>query len=140
MPDDLRKWLELTNAPLVGLDGFFGIRPASGRQYDMETYYDMFPHWKRSGYVPLASDGCGSYFVMPTRREFGDGYPVMFMDHADGLTAPSHIVASSLERFVEFSVRRASGEEGWPFDRQYVVVRDPDILKFEGLPLPWDEH
>ncbi|MCG3126416.1 MAG: hypothetical protein CHACPFDD_01251 [Phycisphaerae bacterium] len=103
----------------------------------MEAMYADVPVWMQRGWIPIAGDGCGSYYLMPSRNDFGPGYPVIFCDHVDGLTAPTYIVASDLWHFIDFYLREDLGEERWPFDRDFVTQKDPLITAFHGVALPW---
>jgi hypothetical protein len=55
-------------------------------------------------------------------------------------SSPSYAVASSIGSFVLFALQRELDEECWPFDREYVVARDPELASCMGLPMPWDDE
>src|SRR5438105_1019599 len=69
LPDDVRDWLKLTNGPCVGPGGLYGIRPPR-RHLDMEAIIALFPSWKAHQWLPIAGDGCGNYYVIPTQQEY----------------------------------------------------------------------
>jgi hypothetical protein len=136
LPNDLRKWLMLTNGPCVGPGGLFGIRPI--REFlDIETCLGLYPQWKEKQRIPIAGDGCGNYYVMPTQDEYGKGFPVLFFDTIESLDVPAYIVASDLSHFLVFLLEKELGSKGWPFDEKEVAQKDPRITEFVGVPLPW---
>lgn len=137
IPNELQEWLLISNGPLVGPGGFYGVRPLAGDYVDIEAAFGSFPDWKTRGWIPIAGDGCGSYYIMVTHGEYGPGFPVIFCDHANGF-GPTYIVASNLGRFIEFMLREELGEYWWPFDRDRFIQEDPAILSFHGIPLPWE--
>jgi SMI1 / KNR4 family (SUKH-1) len=163
VPDELREWLSLANGAAIGPGGVFGIRP--GDEYlDIESCLDAHRAWKKRKWIPVAGDGCGNYYVMPTQGDFGPGFPVAFVDSiSDKILG----VASRLSLFLIFLleaelslVRLIPIYETllkkhrlpehlvfpvsdpiwpkWPFDRDYVVRKDPDILKLKKELLPWE--
>src|ERR1700689_4522542 len=79
LPSSMRKWLQLSNGPCVGPGGLFGIRPKRPA-LDIEKILDIFPSWKARKWIPVAGDGCGNYYVMPTKEDFGVGFPIVFID------------------------------------------------------------
>lgn len=102
------------------------------------------PKFRDSGWLPIGTDGCGSYYIIPLRGDFGPGFPVVSHDHADEYN-PSYIMASDLEHFVKFLAEIEvtsyltapdTGLYPWPFDKEEVIRMDPAILNFTGVPLP----
>jgi hypothetical protein len=137
LPTELCDWLRISNAPFIGSQGALGIKTRS-KYFDIEYYYDLFPIWKVQFWVPVGADGSGNYYVIPTRNEFGTGFPVLFIDTHDNANAPAYIVASSVGHFLEFLIERELGMSKWPFDKAEVATKDPDILAFRGVDLPWE--
>lgn len=136
VPQDLRDWLMITNGPNVGRAGIYGIRPA--RDYlDIESKMKLSSEWDELGGIPVAGDGCGSYYIICTRHKFGGGTPVVFCDHSEGY-APTYLVGSDFAHFIEFMLREELGERWWPFDRNRFVQEDPGILSFHSIRLPWE--
>jgi hypothetical protein len=136
VPADLREWLQLTNGPCVGPGGLFGIRTA--RDYlDMEFHLQLHPSWKHKKWIPIAGDGCGNYYIMPTNQEYGPGFPVLFIDTIKSGELPAYIVASDVEHFLVFLLQRELGNKAWPFNEKLVTEADPRIRDFVGLPYPW---
>ncbi|TWT45027.1 hypothetical protein RAS1_14480 [Phycisphaerae bacterium RAS1] len=87
--------------------------------------------------MPVSSNGCGSYYGVPTQNDFGDGYPVLFFDHEIDFDHPQYVVSSAIEMFVQFMLEKELGETLWPFDKAYVLEIDPQIVRVRGAPLPW---
>jgi hypothetical protein len=135
LPDDLRDWLKLANGPCVGPGGLYGIRPP--RPYlDIESVLARESGWKERGWIPIAGDGCGNFYVVPTQGEFGNGYPVFFVDMSFP-DEPCYIVASDIGHFLLFLLEDELEKQDWPFDETYVVKSDPNIRSYKGIDLPW---
>ena len=146
MPPELREWLLLYNGPCIGPGGLYGIHPLE-EAYDIEDFLGRRPTWRQNRWIPIAGDGCGDQYVVPTRGEFGDGFPVLFIDNHKDPDTPAYIVASSVGKFLEFLLRTEiedTLDEGkdlqsrWPFDEAIVRAVDPDIVRFHGVPFPWE--
>src|SRR5581483_128991 len=103
----------------------------------METYLGMFPSWKVRKWVPVAGDGCGNYYVIPTQGEYGSGYPVLFIDTSSTSDAPSFVVSSDIGHFLVALLEKELGAAGWPFNENYVTKADPRITDFSHVPMPW---
>jgi hypothetical protein len=138
LPHDVRDWLKISNGPCVGPGGLYGIRPARS-DLDIESILEIFPSWRESKWIPVAGDGCGNYYLIPTQQEYGTGYPVLFVDTSSTPDAPAYIVASDMGRFVVALLETELGAEGWPFNEHDVTKSDPQITRFKGLALPWAE-
>lgn len=136
VPDDLAAWMKLSNGPCVGPGGLFGIRTQRSH-LDIESCLDIFPSWRHQKWIPVAGDGCGNYYVVPTQGEFGDGFPVLFIDMSLADDSPAFIVASDMGHFLESLLETELGDRSWPFDERAVVERDPNILSFRDVKLPW---
>jgi hypothetical protein len=136
LPTSLRQWLRTSNGPCVGPGGLFGIRPERSGQ-DIERIFDIFPTWKARKWIPIAGDGCGNHYVLPTEDDFGVGFPVVFVDNFVSSDSPAYIVASDLEHFLVELLEKELGKQGWPFDRNHVLRNDPHIVDFQGVALPW---
>ena len=155
VPPLLRSWLRTSNGPCVGSGGVYGFRP--DRPFlDIEHKLQLYPAWIELGWIPIANDGCGNYYLVVMRNEFGEGEPVVFLDTLQGETEPTYVVASDTWHFLRFYVkdeldqmkrpilsteevlRRASESPDWPFNKEFVLREDPDIQKFSSATLPWD--
>ncbi|HVW38717.1 MAG TPA: SMI1/KNR4 family protein [Pirellulales bacterium] len=137
IPPELSSWLSISNGPGVGPGGFLGLE-TSRRGFDIDQYLALCPIWKEKKWIPVASDGCGNFYVVPTNGEFGAGFPVVFVDLGESYDSPAYIVASGVFKFIRFLLERELGATQWPFDSEQVVRCDPDILKFRGVALPWE--
>jgi cell wall assembly regulator SMI1 len=137
VPTKLRAWLLACNGPCVGPGGVFGIRPRR-QDLDIEQILTLHPIWHEKGWIPIAGDGCGNYYVVASKGEFGKGEPVIFIDTMDDDAVPAYIVASEVWRFLRFLLKKELGESKWPYNRDEVAVADPDILSFEDVTLPWN--
>jgi len=141
LPEDVREWLRLTNAPLVGYCALLGIGVEDG----IEEILDRYPEWKQRYWLPIATDGCGNYYVVPTKRDFGEGFPVLFIDTMADRNSPAYIVASDIGRFLLFFFEDQLKDhsltfntESWPFNKEQVTKEDPAIVKFKNVRLPWE--
>lgn len=137
MPEKYRKWLTACNGPCVGPGGTVGIKNARTSQ-DLATVLDLHPAWKEKGWLPVAGDGFGSYYVVDTSGESGEGEPVIFVDVNEDDSSPAYIAASDTWRFLRFLFRKELGKSNWPYAREEVLTDDPEIARFSGVPLPWD--
>jgi hypothetical protein len=73
IPQILRAWLSVCRGARIGPGGVFGQRP-DAPAVDMAWIRDLFPEWAELGWLPVAGDGCGNYYVLT-----GDG-TVGFVD------------------------------------------------------------
>jgi hypothetical protein len=150
------KWLSIC-------DGISGA--CINTLYGIETINELlnlFPYWALKKWFPIAGDGCGDYYVVvPTNINNKIHYPVIFLDHEHPLSVDvcdqvTCIVSSDFELFLIFFLEEIlftidimlvkgyadNFEEEipsfwWPFDRETVIEKDPDIMLF-NLPLPWE--
>lgn len=144
LPDDFKAWLRLTNGPCIGPGGFHGINPLR-HELDIEYHYELRPVWQRLQWIPVAGDGCGNYYLIVTTQEFGKGNPIIFIDTMNGDETPTFVIASSflvfarliLEKELEAAKDNYDYDFPWPFDEAYTTTHDPEIVKFKGVPLPW---
>ena len=108
IPTDLRDWLRVSNGPCIGPGGFYGINTA--RDYlGIEFILGLRPEWRVKKWIPIAGDGCGNDYVMPTQQEYGAGYPVVFFDSMASTDVPSYIAASGVGHFLLFLLERELG-------------------------------
>jgi hypothetical protein len=75
LPSMLRTWLSICRGAAIGPGGVFGQRPDQP-QLDMARIRDMFPHWRELGWLPVASDGCGNYYVLAKDGTVGFVEPI----------------------------------------------------------------
>lgn len=70
LPPVLRMWLSVCRGAAIGPGGVFGQRP--DRPFlDMPRLLALFPQWRDLGWLPVASDGCGSYYVLTPNGPVG---------------------------------------------------------------------
>ena len=104
LPPSLREWLEFMNSPCIGPGGLLGIdSPQSW--LNIETVLQMYPSWRTNGWIPVAGDGCGNYFILNT-SEHGAVY---FIDTARDANRLAYAVGSSLWSFLWFMLNRELG-------------------------------
>lgn len=138
IPEPLRQWWRTCNGPIVGAGWLFGVATPN-RFADIVFLCTSFPEWRERGWLPLGNDGCGNYYVLDAVAGDGERYPVFFVDHEIDMGKPDYLVASGVWEFLWFYLSEASGEERWPFDRDFVLARDPEIVRFRDYaPLPWE--
>ncbi|RYG57892.1 SMI1/KNR4 family protein [bacterium] len=137
LPESLTEWLSVCNGPMVGPGGIFGVRPDLPF-LDIENRWASLPAWCHRRHIPVASDGCGSNYLLGLASVDGL-HPVFFLDHEDeGVTEePSFVVASNLWHFLRFLLSKELGEKGWPFNEEMVLGADPQLAKLEAWHLPW---
>jgi hypothetical protein len=156
IPSPYLEWLSICN----GISG-----ACINTLYGIETInelLELFPYWALKKWFPISGDGCGDYYVVaPTNINNKIHYPVIFLDHEHPLSVDvcdqvTCIVSSDFELFLIFFLEEIlftidimfvkgyadNFEEEipsfwWPFDRETVIKRDPDIMIF-NLPLPWE--
>jgi hypothetical protein len=102
-------------------------------------------------WLPVATNGCGDYYLVDlTGPDQGD-YPVFFWDHEvdqdlkTNNLIKGYAVASNVWIFSLLLLRNelrddlAAPEERWhwPFDRDRTLQRDPDLARVTSAPLPW---
>lgn len=125
-----------------------------------EFYKDDFAHfgWKDKRWFVIAGDGSGNYYVLDSELSINSKHPIVFLEHERDYDL-DYAVASGLWEFIRFYLdnekrviathdSQHSSKQGgfceelilpWPFDKNYVLSRDPDLRLLEGiLPLPWE--
>jgi len=142
VPDELRAWLRVCNGSLSGPGGFFGV-DCDLDSLDIATALSTFPHWQERAWLPVASDGCGSVYVLALGCTTSSGHAILFLDHESSQKAlcdtPTYVAASGLWPFLRLVSLRESHliEWHWPFDKERTLQHDPDIIACSGVPLPW---
>lgn len=137
IPHLLREWLSMANGPCVGPGGIVGISTKRDSQ-DAASILENYPDWREKGWFPVAGDGCGSYYVVATRNDYGDGEPVLFIDVNDDSFQPAFLAASDTWSFLRFLLRKELDETRWPYSESEVIRDDPKITSFAGASLPWN--
>jgi hypothetical protein len=103
LPEALIDWLRVCKGEGICAGGVFGAR-ADDQFLDMATYWAMFPQWRELGWLPVAGDGCGNYFVLVTRGEFAE--QVAFIDTISGPDSVEGIADPSLWTFLRSLLMR----------------------------------
>jgi hypothetical protein len=136
LPDEMRLVLQISNGPRIPPGGIFGTI-SSEQSVAIESVYAAFPSWRCTNWLPVASDGCGNYYVA---LRFGGMYPVAFVEPTRSATVAQYVVASGVLVFVELLLENVVRPFGWPFAREEVLRRDPLLASLPvPAPLPWDE-
>ena len=135
-PSKLREWALTMNGPCVGPGGLVGIATPR-RSQDLDAIYNNFPAWRHNGWIPVAGDGCGSYYVVATKGEFGADEPVLFVDVHVTTESPAFVAASDIWLFLRFLLSKELGESAWPYDSAEVISADPNIAAIKNVTLPW---
>jgi cell wall assembly regulator SMI1 len=137
IPASYRKWLRSCNGILAGPGGIYGTR--TGTDFlDIETIYEIYPEWKSSKWLPVAGDGNGNHYVLDNSYHYIVSDAVYFVDVAQDSLKLAYIVASNLWGFLTLLLRRDLGEHRWPFNREFMLDADPDILSVRSASLlPW---
>lgn len=119
--------------------GVYGIQ-AADEWLDIESYYkeDLFPEWLRKGWIPIASDGCGGYFVVATRASNGLGNPIFFVAPSRSIEEPDYVAASDLWHFLRFYLGHEFGERDWPHNRDFVLAKDPELVRYTAVLKAWE--
>lgn len=137
IPTQLRDWLKTSNGPCVGPGGIVGVGTSRDSQ-DAASIFANYTEWQDNGWFPLAGDGCGNYYVVATRNDFGTGEPVLFIDVNEDSSNPAFIAASDTWRFLSFLLRKELNETRWPYSKADVLREDPKIDSFTYVALPWE--
>lgn len=73
---------------------------------DIEARYRGYPHWRVRGWIPIAGDGLGNYYVLDTTRRTRSGHPILFLDHEQSeveiCDTPNYVAASNLWSFLRY--------------------------------------
>src|SRR5579864_815686 len=97
---------------------------------------------EKKGWLPIAGDGSGSYYVIATLSWSPSGHPIYFIDERD-YTSPNYVVASGLWQFLRFLLRAEMLEPDdydtyWPYNRERVLTEDPALEQVNSIPKPWE--
>ncbi len=141
IPNELRAWLAQCNCPPVGPGGLYGICPE--RDFlDIEAHYRLFPHWREKGWIPVAGDECGDYYVLDTTATTRSGHPILFLDHEestrDVCDTVSYVVASGLWPFLRYILLCEKDAAYNIWDEQDALRADPGLADYSGVARPWE--
>jgi hypothetical protein len=130
-----KDFLRRINGAMIGPGGVFGVRNASD-VLSIEEYLKIFPEWRERGWVPIASDGVGNYWVVTDGPDGSAGW-VAFVDvHLDAHSV-GYYAASSFNRFLNFLIRSELGEYEWPPRQEYAMQWDPRLVELPSSVRPW---
>ncbi|MCC5875111.1 MAG: SMI1/KNR4 family protein [Candidatus Sumerlaeia bacterium] len=135
IPREIKDWLMVINGSFVGSQVFLGIG-TSNSFLDLVPVLQDYPEWKSRAWIPVASDGCGNYYVASGINSL---CPVVFVDTAFDFSKPAYVVSTALRRFLYEFIKSEFFDTEWPFDRKYILLHDPGLIDATGLgPLPWE--
>lgn len=130
------RWLKTVNGAMLGPGGMFGIRET--RDFlSIRKHLAIYPEWLSSGWVPVASDGLGNYWVAVPQGPDGSPDWVAFIDPHEDPASIDRYVASSVLRFIWFLLKSELGETRWPGDRDYDLEHDPSLLMVPEEKAAW---
>ncbi|MEO7299408.1 MAG: SMI1/KNR4 family protein [Verrucomicrobiota bacterium] len=158
LPTEIRELMDLCNGALVKPGGICSLS-------EMVSAYSYFPKWMGKGWLPVATDGCGDYYVLDTREiiQTSSTHPIYFVDQID-YDRGNYIVASGLWEFLRFLLEdeilsnenpidpstaewddslktwtNTNSKVYWPFNKNKVLEFDPDLAFYKGkVPFAWD--
>jgi hypothetical protein len=136
-PPELEHWLRCRNGPCVGPGGVYGIETA--RDFlDIRGYLALYPEWRERGWIPIAGNGTGDRYVVDALQSLAPSQAVYFVDCHESTDEPAYVVASGVWRFLAFLFEKELGSgRAWPFTRDYVLERDPEVGAIGDELLPW---
>lgn len=70
LPPPLRQWLCICRGAAIGPGGFFGNHPDQPH-LDIPSVRSLFPEWRARGWLPVAGDGFGNYYVLLRSGQVG---------------------------------------------------------------------
>ncbi|MFE9694863.1 hypothetical protein [Micromonospora sp. NPDC005806] len=101
----------------------------------MASRFAEYPGWRQLGWLPVAGDGLGNFYMLPTQGPLA-GY-VAFVEAAVDPDEISYVAASNLWSFLRFLFEKELGAKGWPFDSKVVLAADPHLTQVPADLLPW---
>jgi hypothetical protein len=99
LPAALTDWLHICKGEAICAGGVFGARPDQDF-LDIAAYSTLHPQWKGLGWLPVAGDGCGNYYVLLTTGQ------VAFIDTMSDPDAIDHIAGEDLWTFLHSLLTR----------------------------------
>ncbi len=136
IPSDVQEWLSITNAA----PGYFGVCPRDDSD-SMEWIIELNPDWKRLSWLPVARNEFGDYYI----RKCDSEETAICMVEGTNSSILQYAAASDILHFARFDLEERvalnrNETYPWPFDKEFVLSKDPDLAKVTIAPLPWDEH
>lgn len=143
LPPDLVEWLRVCNGAVTRTwaHTFLNVGDSAWHGYDIESTLALFGGWRDKQWIPFAGDGFGDYFLLVAVE--GRPHPdVTFWDHECDLESSTGcIVSSSLWHFLVNVLDPALEDDPdslWPFNADYTIGVDPDLLNLRQFTMPWD--
>lgn len=94
LPEPLVRWLTILNGDTIGQGGVFGAREDDAA-LDIARIRSIFrEEWQGTAWLPVASDGCGNYYVLMEDGRVG------FVETSEDPRLVSTIEAESLDEFL----------------------------------------
>jgi cell wall assembly regulator SMI1 len=103
LPAALSDWLRVCKGEAICAGGVFGARPDQDF-LDIAAYSALHPQWKGFGWLPVAGDGCGNYYVLMTAGESAG--QVAFIDTMSDPDTIDHIAGEDLWAFLHSLLTR----------------------------------
>ena len=98
LPEALVAWLRICNGDTLGQGGVLGARP-DRQDLDIAQCRALFAHeWRDRMWLPVASDGCGNYYVLDEAGAVG------FVDTMADPASVERTIAESLGDFLTWFV------------------------------------
>jgi hypothetical protein len=127
---ELELWLIMTKGPVLISTPILGFgkgqRPV--KQFHYEEALENYPEWEELKWVPIASDGCGNYYVFPLTHDYGEYRPVLKILVSESTTEPAYVAASNLLLFLKRLIEAELGGDDDPFSVKNVRKYDSDAL------------
>lgn len=126
----LQSWLTISN----GAAGFLGIPPGAER-CSIEHTWNQLPEFRESNWIPVARDDFGNFYIQVAIGSSPD--IVYFVESVGSYVA--YAVSSNMLQFAEFYLEREKSQSNrWPFDKRFVLSRDPKLANACAV-LPWEK-
>lgn len=132
IPAEYAQWLEEFDGATIHTVNVFGLR-GSGKLFDQQSDY------LNQGWLNIANDGCGNYYVMALDGRFHLPCPILFVDSYAELD-DAFIVASDFCSFLQGLLANAEGQFHWPFDKKTTLQLDPELAFAKNVRFPWDSE
>jgi cell wall assembly regulator SMI1 len=137
VPPELRRWLSFCDGALAGAGGIFGAGPDDPR-LEIERFLALHANWTWLGWIPIASDGFGDYYMVATATSREPEDAVFFVDCHEDFDLPSYVVGSDIWHFLVGYLSDELWESWWPFDEERKLTFDPAIAQLASVgALPW---
>ncbi|HLO99918.1 MAG TPA: SMI1/KNR4 family protein [Fimbriimonas sp.] len=131
----LALWIDRFGADMLGPGGLSEVDESNDPQ-GLLVRTTAHPEWVEMGWVPVAGDWCGNYYVVDTKLP---SEPVYFIDSYEDVGVPAYVAASNFRLFVDLFSKHDRGELPfhWPFAKTDTLTLDPE-LELISAPMPWD--